>query len=122
MNLLDDLGSRLSINKFSSALIRRRVLREGAAKVLLFAEKLGQERLAYLLDNNKDLSFYLPKELEAQWRAAASKYSFLAQIITEDDVWAMLPLWARGLVESRGSVGVAWWKRQCAWIRSLVGS
>mgnify|MGYP001583785086 CR=1 FL=1 len=121
-SILDDIGSKLSINKFSSALIRRQVLREGGEKVALFANKLGPERLAYLLDNNKDLSFYLPKELEAQWRAAAPKYAFLAQIISDEDVWTMLPPWARTLVESRGPAGVEWWKKQLAWIRSFMGS
>lgn len=103
----------------ASALSRSFVLRQARRRVTEVLDRLGEERLRFLIENNQGLSHYLSKEQEAQFRRQAQSYGFIAKAITVEDFPEVLPEWVKGLVIEYGESGQQWVEAQMRWLISF---
>ena len=103
----------------ASALSRSFILKQARRRVGEVLEGIGQERLRFLIQNNKSLSLYLSREQEAQYRRQAKSYGFIAKVIGEQELWEILPEWVKGVVVEYGDQGRQWVESQVKWLLSF---
>ena len=105
---------RIDATTFAQSFILRRATR----KVQELVEALGEDNLAYLVENNKDLGTFLPAEQEAVFRQMAPSFGFVSAAISDEAFTAMLPSWAQRMVLANDQTK-EWWRRQIEWIRGF---
>ena len=92
------------------------VLRQASRRVNEIVTRLGVARIKFLIENNKDLSFYLEGELHQLGKS----YSWAGRFISDEDFLSIIPPWVLMLVAKYGDQGEQWLKRQLALLREFI--
>lgn len=106
---------KINAEKFARSFILIKVSRQLRNVV----ETLGVDNISYLIESEKDISAYVPANLEAEYRQRAKIFGQVADIISEEDMFDMLPEWAKLLISKYGDTGKAWFKKQVDWFRTF---
>ena len=127
-------------------LARGFVRRKASRAVGEMLNKLGKDGLAWLIDHDIPLSDVaclskydsdtIPHVVELmeqrmeqlkeisevvciEYKRAAGAYRWVADTMTDDDLWSIIPEWAQRLTKDGN--GNIWWQKQVAWLRELFG-
>lgn len=96
------------------------VLRRLKRGVDKFLEAIGPERLAWMIENDVDLSSVVSPEVDAHYRQEGSRYAYVTKIINDEDVLQQLPPWLITLVDNNGEKGIKWLARQMKWLKEFL--
>ena len=107
---------KLNPERFRKAFVKRRVARQ----VQTFMEKLGPERVEWLVVNRRPLEGFMDQRMR-QLAAVAPHYAWVAELVTDEEFLEMFPEWSLSILERYGEEARAWFLGQVAWLRSLFG-
>jgi hypothetical protein len=99
--------------------IRAVVVTYAKAGIARYCNAIGAERFCWLIDNDRSLSSFVPREKELEFRAKAPKYQWAAKLISDQDFVDMLPNWLKSLIAQRGELGMKWMEAQIPWLRGF---
>lgn len=102
-------------HRFAKAYILKVVERN----VVLMCDGLGEQRLAWCIQQGRSLGGLVPQETEAQYRERAPAYGWAAQAITDEEFRHLLPEWVKALVARHGDAGETWLRDTILWIRGF---
>ncbi|MHB8084318.1 MAG: hypothetical protein ACYDHZ_00635 [Dehalococcoidia bacterium] len=107
----------------ADVLARNFILRQAKRKVEVVANKIGEDNLRWMIENNKSLYDFLRPLTEAsddEIKSSASTYKNFAGKVTNRELKAVLPQWAQDVVESYGPQGQLWLSEQIQALRDLI--
>jgi len=99
---------------FRSALVRR----VAARRVYTFMDKLGPERVDWIVANRKPLRELL-NTATARWVGMAPRHPWISEAISDQDFIEMLPRWAIQILDQYGDEERTWFHEQLAWMRGI---
>lgn len=103
-------------------LSRSFILRQARRGVVKIMERLGPDRLEWLVKNNRSLADFLSPDKERAYREQGKRWAWAAKVISDEDMQAMVPQWARDIVEKHGEEGRQWLVTQLQFVRSFLQS
>ena len=104
--------------RFAQKLVLKKVER----KVQAFVNSLGQERIEWMIQNQKPLASFLTAEQASAYSQKAKAVSWVASIVSDEDFDDMLPAWCQPLLERYGDSGALWFQQTKVWLRSFFFS
>ena len=105
----------IDAGRFSRSLVMNR----GRRGLTQFLNQVGPERLEKLVAAKKPLSEVLPAEQTAEYMKLAQQFHWVANLISDEDFYNMLPSWCLQIVIDHGVEGRQWMAEQVIWLRSL---
>jgi len=94
------------------ALAHSFILRQAKRKVDAYLAKFQPDDVRWLIEKNKPL---IPSTLESILTGVGKEYSWAAGVVTDEDLWNMMPEWFKSVVEEKQ--GQQWFKEQVALLR-----
>lgn len=82
-------------------------------------DNLGPKRLAYMVENNVHLSEYVTPDIEDKLKEKATQYSWANSVVSDKDIFNLIPRWAQNIITDNADKGVSWWAKEVAWMRSF---
>ena len=109
------LGIKFTPDRFAGEFVARRARRW--LKALL--DGIGQDKIIYLVQNNKMFTDYLTTEQQAKYRGYGRHYRQYAEFFSNVDVYGWVPEEYRDLIETLPN-GKKWIYRQLSFIRRAM--
>lgn len=109
------LGKLFNLRALPKNLVRRKVIRY----VNEVCERLGPERIEWMLQNKKSISAFVTDEQLAQIRLHAPSFRWAEQSIGNQEFVSMLPSWVADAVKRHGNDGKEWEANMIQWIRAF---